>query len=288
MFRHVLVPLDGSLRAERAIFVAARLARASEGILILLRIVKDAPEDGPKTSVGSPLFQAAIQSEREEAQQYLTGIASSHQLAGLPIIVSTAHGPVATAIQVTIDTYEADLLVCCEQPEPRGSQQFLGSFAEQLSQRLSIPLLLLPAQEPLHGSLAEIQRPLTCLIGFAGAQPEPFLIQPAVSLLAAFSSQEPGRLHFVPLRSLLSRSARTPLEPQAPAPDAGQLQVSRRSAVLLKEVRLAAKPEDSSVDVFILATPLPSEDGDVLREMRAYPRLLLPSQVRGSQKISPV
>ena len=32
MFRHILIPLDGSLRAEQAIPVAARLARASEGV----------------------------------------------------------------------------------------------------------------------------------------------------------------------------------------------------------------------------------------------------------------
>lgn len=43
MFGHVLVPLDGSTRAECAIPVAARIARASAGEVILLR------------GVGSPL-----------------------------------------------------------------------------------------------------------------------------------------------------------------------------------------------------------------------------------------
>lgn len=77
--------------------------------------------------------------------------------------------------------------------------QFLGSFAEQLSQHLSIPLLLLPEQEPRHHSLAEWKEPITCLVVFAGSQPEPFLIQQAASLLAALSEHELGHLHFVPL-----------------------------------------------------------------------------------------
>ncbi len=46
MFQHILVPLDGSQRAERAIPVAARLARASGGSITLLRIIASPFEPG--------------------------------------------------------------------------------------------------------------------------------------------------------------------------------------------------------------------------------------------------
>jgi nucleotide-binding universal stress UspA family protein len=39
MFQSILVPLDGSVRAEQAIPVAARVARASAGSLTLLRVL---------------------------------------------------------------------------------------------------------------------------------------------------------------------------------------------------------------------------------------------------------
>lgn len=41
MFQHILVPLDGSRRAEQALPMAARVARASGGTLTLLRVVND-------------------------------------------------------------------------------------------------------------------------------------------------------------------------------------------------------------------------------------------------------
>jgi hypothetical protein len=39
MFKRMIVPLDGSTRAEGAIPVAARIARASGGTIILLQVV---------------------------------------------------------------------------------------------------------------------------------------------------------------------------------------------------------------------------------------------------------
>ena len=40
MFQQILVPLDGSTLAEQALPVAARLARASGGSIVLVRVAK--------------------------------------------------------------------------------------------------------------------------------------------------------------------------------------------------------------------------------------------------------
>ena len=47
MFQRIVVPLDGSRRAERAIPVAARIARASGGSVVLLRVVSIATDYWP-------------------------------------------------------------------------------------------------------------------------------------------------------------------------------------------------------------------------------------------------
>lgn len=43
MFQRILVPLDGSHRAESAISVAARIARATNGAIVHLRAVTFSP-----------------------------------------------------------------------------------------------------------------------------------------------------------------------------------------------------------------------------------------------------
>ncbi len=40
MFKQILVPLDGSTRAEKALPVAARIARASQAQIILFQVVR--------------------------------------------------------------------------------------------------------------------------------------------------------------------------------------------------------------------------------------------------------
>ena len=284
MFQHILVPLDGSLQAERAIPIAARIARVSEGMVILLRVVKAAPEDDQEASLESSLFQAAVRSEWEEAQHYLTSIAASRSLAGLPISVSLLQGSVVANIQATIQTYQADLLVCCEQPIPQGAHCFLGTFAEQLSRQISIPLFLLPAQETLHAFQAEPRRPLNCLAVFTGSRPEPFLIHPAAALLAALSDQEPGHLHFAPWRSVVSRSTRTHSAESATLTAHGQYLDVRKGAVLYAEDWIDEQPAGrvrvNQSDVLILETPLPLEQADSLQDMCTHPRLLVPTPVK--------
>src|SRR5438067_12436012 len=47
MFKRMLVPLDGSGRAERALPIAAHLARASGGSILLVRVVSTEPASLP-------------------------------------------------------------------------------------------------------------------------------------------------------------------------------------------------------------------------------------------------
>ena len=59
MFQRILVPLDGSTRAERAIPVAARIARASHGSVVLVRVVSTVIEFWPYMAPQPALTQMA-------------------------------------------------------------------------------------------------------------------------------------------------------------------------------------------------------------------------------------
>jgi nucleotide-binding universal stress UspA family protein len=57
MFQRILVPLDGSTRAESALPVAARLAKASGGSVILLHVLqRSASPDFFSSSVRNVYF----------------------------------------------------------------------------------------------------------------------------------------------------------------------------------------------------------------------------------------
>ncbi len=63
MFQRILVPLDGSARAERALPVAARLTRASGGSIVLLRAVTS-PIDFAWYAMESPIsMQEGIEAD---------------------------------------------------------------------------------------------------------------------------------------------------------------------------------------------------------------------------------
>ena len=76
MFHHILVPLDGSPRAERAIPVATRLARASGGTVVLLRVVRLAPDFVPYPAADPRTIQTIIDADFEEAKNYLQRVRS--------------------------------------------------------------------------------------------------------------------------------------------------------------------------------------------------------------------
>ena len=91
MFQRILIPLDGSPGAERAIPVAARLARTTNGTLVFLHIV------APATSLGSKLTRSQRAAElhnykkealRTEAIEKVMSDAASY-LAKLPTRYAT-------------------------------------------------------------------------------------------------------------------------------------------------------------------------------------------------------
>src|SRR5713226_2007673 len=95
MFERILLPLDGSKRAERAIPLAARIARASGGSLIFLRAVGTQIEFGTSITEPSVLIQEALELNLTRAIDYLARIKASRELAGIKTTVAVCSGAVA-------------------------------------------------------------------------------------------------------------------------------------------------------------------------------------------------
>ncbi|OLB63171.1 MAG: hypothetical protein AUH94_03930 [Ktedonobacter sp. 13_2_20CM_2_54_8] len=94
MFKRILVPLDGSERAEQALPVAARMARGSGGSVILLQVV-----DVTASSYGyvaPPLIGNLIETSLNEARKYLTDVTTSAMFNGVPTEIHLPFGSVTS------------------------------------------------------------------------------------------------------------------------------------------------------------------------------------------------
>src|SRR5690348_7235793 len=107
MYRTLIVPLDGSELAERALPYAAGLARSSNGRLILVRVVSAAAVGGTIDGGGWEEMQPDTIAE---AEQYLTTV-SNRLSSPTPIEIVVYSGRAADGILEGIASLNADAVV---------------------------------------------------------------------------------------------------------------------------------------------------------------------------------
>ena len=94
MYKRILVPLDGSTRAERSIPVAAHIARTIDGTVVLVRIATLPFTYSPY--LGSATYaDEAIEAVLNEVERYLNTLANSEPLAGIKKITKAIFGSAA-------------------------------------------------------------------------------------------------------------------------------------------------------------------------------------------------
>src|SRR2546425_28684 len=187
MFQRILVPLDGSSRAEHAIPVAARLARASGGTVILVRVVSK-----------SKLAQRAVQDDVFSANQYLSGIAASPDLQDVHTEPVVLVGATIPAILDVADTSEADLIMLCSHGYTDLTRRIMGSVAQKLAREAPVPVLVLREDGPVPGELPPgTTRPLRALVPLDGSAQAKSALEPAAYVIAALAGTREGALHLM-------------------------------------------------------------------------------------------
>lgn len=134
--KKILVPLDGSELAEKALPPAMALAAAVSSKVLLLRIVTGrSPIPEGLTPVGvenDALLDAAALQERTEAEAYLQHVFSTHENQHLFFDVQTTEGDVADAIVTYADTHDVDLIVISSHGRSGIGRWLHGSVAEKV------------------------------------------------------------------------------------------------------------------------------------------------------------
>lgn len=147
MYNKILVPLDGSKRAEAILPHVEQMARCVDGTVILLQVIEPMPvvADPYDPMPIAPLEEINARSER--IGQYLTGIAD--ELTGKEIQCDwrVIEGAIVESIIEVADEIDADLIAMASHGRGGLSRVFFGSVASGVLQRADRPLLLVRSRE---------------------------------------------------------------------------------------------------------------------------------------------
>lgn len=196
MFKRILVPLDGSKRAERALPVAARIARQTNGSLVLVRVVSMATELWPYVDLETAHTQAVVEMELREAAHYLDSRATMPELEGISIDTVVLHGPTATTILSVALSHGANLIIICSRGYTGMTRWVMGSIADKLARHSSVPVLVLRDNglQPLMRNASDSQ-PLRVLAALDGSSRAMASLLPASALISALAAPGRGTLH---------------------------------------------------------------------------------------------
>ncbi len=143
-FRRILVPLDGSVRAERVLPVLTPIAAALDCELVLFQ-VPIVYISGWMTGEWSMPVQGILATAEQDAQIYLEYVASRLQQQGLKVSIATEIGAVAASIVKYAESGEFDLIAMCTHGRTGLRRWTLGSVADRVLRAGRVPLLLVRA-----------------------------------------------------------------------------------------------------------------------------------------------
>jgi nucleotide-binding universal stress UspA family protein len=145
MFKHILVPLDGSQLSEASLGPAAFLAKELHCSVTLLHVIE---EDAP----------AEVHKERhltnpEEADEYLRLTAQRAFGKGVKVATHVHTAPVSdvarSIVEHTRSEFQPDLVVTCTHGRGGMRDLLFGSIAQQIVAQGTIPVLLIkPSDRP--------------------------------------------------------------------------------------------------------------------------------------------
>jgi nucleotide-binding universal stress UspA family protein len=140
MYKRILVPLDGSELAKKALDHAEKLAETFGAEIILLQVVPFMP------IYGAPELMTPFivdEKQKEVAERYLTNLSEELKKRGFKATATVKTGQqVAVEIIDFVKESGVDLIVMCTHGRSGITRWVLGSVAHKVLTRAETPILL--------------------------------------------------------------------------------------------------------------------------------------------------
>ncbi len=184
VFRHILVPLDGSDFAEQALPLAEMLTKSSRAKLTLLSVV---PIRSRLEAVSSVLFQTnGSKFGTEERQVYLRQVGAQLSERGLTVATAIETGPIPARINEYVIKHDVDLLVLNTHGRSGIPALMIGSVASAMLQLVPTPVLVTRPGFAGNGREVRLRKILAVLDGTELAES----VLPYVSVLSRAEEAE--------------------------------------------------------------------------------------------------
>jgi nucleotide-binding universal stress UspA family protein len=142
MYQVVLVPLDGSKRAEAILPHVEQLARRYTAQVMFLQVIEPVSSAPYVPGASFDLSQDTLTRWAAEAETYLAGIQGEFREKGIEVRMRVETGPVVETIINVAEDEGADLLAMASHGRTGLSRVFYGSVAAGVLHRVDRPLLL--------------------------------------------------------------------------------------------------------------------------------------------------
>lgn len=158
MFKHILVPLDGSALAESVLPAAVTVATTLQASVTLFHVIElNAPE---------AIHQDHHLTGSDEAEDYLKSIAGKHFSPRFSVqwhVHTAAVKDVAASIAAHASEFGSDLIIMCSHGQSGMRDMLFGNIAQQVIARAAAPVLLLRPEEQSEKDQFSIHRILVPL-----------------------------------------------------------------------------------------------------------------------------
>jgi nucleotide-binding universal stress UspA family protein len=146
MYKKILVPLDGSKRAERILPHVEELAFHCQASVVLLKIVG---HNGSNPNQHVPFSKSELKSNEQRmkaADSYLSALQGEFREKGIEAKVVTKQGSIVRWICNVAQSEDVDLIAMASHGHTGLERVFYGSVAAGVLQQVDRPLLLIRAR----------------------------------------------------------------------------------------------------------------------------------------------
>jgi nucleotide-binding universal stress UspA family protein len=147
MYDTILVPLDGSKRAEAILPHAEHLAHRFDASVVFLQVIEPVPLLVGLRGAEVGLEQLELGRRMKEAQSYLAARQGEFREKGIEARTLVDYGTVVNTIIETAKSEDADLIALASHGRTGLSRVYYGSVAAGVLHRVDRPLLLVRSRD---------------------------------------------------------------------------------------------------------------------------------------------